>query len=429
MNPVRHSETPEAGNPGTLFSRRLFMAEATVIKPDLDFVNGVIAAGGDSLKKCYQCATCSVVCNVTPDKTPFPRKEMIWAQWGLKEKFIGNPDVWLCHQCNDCTAYCPRGAKPGEVLGAIRKQTIQQYSAPGALVNLVNSKKMMPVIFLLPAILLAVIISATGSFSPPLSPEGKILFKNFMPYLAIQATFVPALLFGLIVGILGLKKFWGDMKKANNVTSGDLMGSIKATIGDVLSHGKFKSCDVSRDRYTSHLFVFYSFVLLAIATGIGAFYIDILHIDSPFSVVHPVKLFGNAGAVALIIGAILMIKNRYANAEKVGLGSYFDWQLISVIAIIGLSGFLAQLTRMANIEGLAYPMYFIHLVFVFSLFVYLPFSKLAHIFYRGTALAFNKYSGRETADAAAPPAEVQPAADTESAPAEPEAPKTEEKAG
>jgi len=53
------------------------------------------------------------------------------------------------------------------------------------------------------------------------------------------------------------------------------------------------------------------------------------------------------------------------------------------------------LTRLAGIAGLAYPVYFIHLVFVFSLFLYLPYSKLAHIFYRAAAICFAKYSGRE----------------------------------
>jgi len=372
------------------------MAEQ-VIKPDLDFVKGVIAAGGESLKKCYQCATCSVVCNVTPDKNPFPRKEMIWAQWGLKEKFQGNPDVWLCHQCNDCTAYCPRGAKPGEVLGAIRKQTIQQYSSPGAMVNLVNNKGFMVFLFLIPAIIIGLVISATGSWSPAPDPEKGIVFSNFMGILPIQLVFTPALLFGVAIGALGLKKFWADMKTANGVTSGDLKGSVMDTLKDVMTHDRFKQCDVSRDRFTSHFLVLYSFIALGIATGLGVVYIDILGLHSPFSFGYgtPIKIFGNLGAIAIIAGTLLMINNRFKNAAKVGIGSYFDWLLIGMIGVVGVSGFLAQLLRVAGVGSLAYATYFIHLVFIFSLFVYLPYSKLAHIFYRGAAMAFNKYSGRE----------------------------------
>jgi quinone-modifying oxidoreductase subunit QmoC len=383
------------------------MAEQ-VIKPDLDFVKGVIAGGGDTLKKCYQCATCTVVCNVTPDENPFPRKEMLWAQWGLKDKFKGNPDVWLCHQCNDCTAYCPRGAKPGEVLGAIRKQTIKQYSAPAALVDIVNNQKLMPLVFLVPAILLAVLLSISGTFH---IPDGEIIFSKFASTHFLQFVFTPALIFGFAVGALGVKKFWADMKEANGVTSGDLKTSIIDTAKQVLGHEKFKECDVSKDRYLSHMLVFYSFIALGIATAIGVLYIDILGLDSPFRIGYgtPVKIFGIAGAATIVAGTLLMINNRFKDQEKLGLGSYFDWLLISVIGVVGLSGTLAYLTRLAGIGMIAYPVYFIHLVSVFSLFIYLPFSKMAHMFYRGAAMCFMKYSGREAQAEAAvsqPVAEV-----------------------
>ncbi len=56
----------------------------------------------------------------------------------MKDKLIADPDVFLCHHCGDCTTYCPRGAKPGEVLGAIRAYAYNFYGWPAGLAKLAS---------------------------------------------------------------------------------------------------------------------------------------------------------------------------------------------------------------------------------------------------------------------------------------------------
>ncbi|MBI4936783.1 MAG: heterodisulfide reductase subunit E, partial [Nitrosomonadales bacterium] len=100
-------------------------------------------------------------------------------------------------------------------------------------------------------------------------------------------------------------------------------------------------------------------------------------------------------ALALLIGTMLVITNRLKNKEKAGAGSYYDWLFILVVFAIMATGILSELFRLADVAALAYPTYFVHLVFVFFLFAYAPFSKMAHMVYRATAMVFAKQTGRE----------------------------------
>lgn len=368
-----------------------------IISPDLKFVKDIIASGGEDLKKCYQCSTCTVVCNVTPDNKPFPRKEMMYAQWGMKDKLISNPDIWLCHQCSDCTAYCPRGAKPGEVIGAVRKLAIQHYS-PTPLAKMVGDSKYLLILFAIPVLLFLVYVVSKGylDFSAiPRGEDGGIVYSKFMPvFPQIDVTFGAAAFFAAVCFVLGIKKYWADMSAGISV-QGNLMDSIKATIMEILSHKRFEKCNVTKDRKTAHLLVFYSFAGLAITTTLAIIYLYVFKYESPYPLYDPLKIIGNVSALALLYGITIVTGNRLKNAEKAGKGSYFDWLFITVIYAIVVTGILSELLRLGNIAILAYPTYFAHLVFVFFLFAYAPFSKMAHMVYRTTAMVFVRHTNRE----------------------------------
>jgi len=370
-----------------------------IVKPDLTFAKEVIKSGGESLKKCYQCSTCTVVCNLTPDKAPFPRKEMLYAQWGIKEKLFKNPDIWLCHHCGDCTAYCPRGAKPGEVLGAVRKLMIKNYSPPSFLAKWVSEPKYLLLIFLIPLLLFFGEMAILGYFSGveiPRDENGEMSYVAFLPAVPwIDGPFMLIAAFAIICFYYGVKRYWLDLTSGMEIKRKDIYGCIYETVKDILLHKKFQLCSVNKGRYSAHMLVFYSFIGLAITTSIAFFYEWVLQWESPYPQTNIVKIIGNISGIALIIGILLVIANRAKNAVKQGMGSYFDWLLITIIAVVGITGFLAELLRLAEVETLGYASYIAHLVFVFALFAYAPHSKMAHMVYRATAMVFAKAAMRE----------------------------------
>lgn len=395
------------------------MTEKYLVQPDLDFIAQMRSLGGETLKKCYQCATCSVACPIAPENSPFPRKEMIAASWGLKDRLINNGDIWLCHQCGDCTDLCPRGAAPGDVLSAARSAAITEYARPKALANAVNNPKMLPYLIGIPAIwfaLLAFITMTAGETMTKIfdtfgiawshaheGAEHVIAQANFFSTWFVDLTFVPLATAVAIIFFLGLKNFLNNIHE-NAVLEGKtdkrsldykaLFQALIRIIPTVLKHDKFNECESNKDRATPHMMVLYSFIGLFIVTSIGFVLLYIAQMPGPYSQLSPMKWLANISGVALVIGSGLMIKNRLDKKEE-QVTYYKDWFILGVVFILGLTGMLTEMARMAHLEYISYFFYYLHLIAIFELFAFLPFSKMAHLVYRVTAMAYAEYGNRK----------------------------------
>lgn len=392
------------------------MAEKDRIKvePDLDFIQDVLESGGESLKKCFQCGTCSVVCNLAPEDSPFPRKEMIWAQWGLKDKLTTDPHVWACFQCGDCTAFCPRGAKPGDVLGAVRKKVIEGLSFPSFMGKAVGDPHYWPLLFLLPALILGAVIAINGT---GFMSESPVVYGEMISHIQMNIVFPFFTGLAALAFLVGINRMWKGASGQSliefivRMDKPRIVGATIAVIGDIITHKDFSQCDSNRWRKLAHFLVFWAFIGLLATTALAIVVLvlaEYLHNYSlgeyPLNWYHPIKWLGNASAVALIVGSWLMIQNRRQLVAKGEINSsYFDLFFLYIVFGVGVTGFIAQVLRFADVPIVAYPTYFVHLVLVFALLIYSPYSKFAHFMYRTVALIHQRY--QEMGVAAAEPAQ------------------------
>ena len=388
------------------------MAEVSVVRPDRGFVEALVASGGGDLKKCFQCATCSVACELAPDHRPFPRKEMIWAQWGLKDRLVSDPDVWLCHQCNDCSVKCPRGARPGDVLAAARQQTVRHYAVPRFLSSWVNDARLLPVMLLITAGLLGAALLARGSVESAMGwTEHHGFYAEFFPHWLLNTFFPFFTMLSFFLLLVGLARFWGSMRAADAASgatqpTAGLIPSLIRTVKTVLLHDQFAKCGAQAARRWAHLAAFYGFIDLFVVTVwavIDIYLMPVLGIDSlyPFNLLHPMKVLANVGGVLLIYGSVKAIMDRRSSSAAAGKSTAFDWVFVWLLLSVGVTGFATEVFRFTvdpSAESAAvtaaYAAYFVHLVLVFQLLVYLPYSKFAHIFYRMLAMVYAEHTGR-----------------------------------
>jgi quinone-modifying oxidoreductase subunit QmoC len=335
---------------------------------------------------------------------------MVLAQWGQKDKLITSPDVWLCHQCSDCTAYCPRGAKPGEVLNAIRKQSIKHVAMVPLFARIAQDPKLVWLLFAIPMVLwyAILVVLGNGSFTAARAEGNIMAYHKFVPVPVIDTVFILTAIFAALSAFVGVKRLWSGMKtQAGEMKSGgNLVANVISSVTQIMTHTKFADCNVNRLRQWGHMALFYAFAGLAVTTTWAIIYLygyELLGIhafgpfhfgEAPYPMSDPMKMVALASSVAFTVGVVIILLNRFAQAGKAGMGSYFDWIFLAIVIGVGATGMLSWALRLADMN-VGYLVYYFHLVFVWSLFAYAPYSKFAHLFYRTTAMVFAKYTGRE----------------------------------
>jgi quinone-modifying oxidoreductase, subunit QmoC len=380
------------------------------VEPDLEFIGRLGRLGGDDLKSCMQCGTCSSTCTLSPDGAPFPGKEMAWASWGMKDRLMSDPDIWLCHQCNDCSTHCPRGARPGDVLAAVRHECVRRYAVPRFLGAWAGSLHCLPLLLGIPATLLTLALLAREpieemfGFSQKAGEQIVYPYSILFPHWLLNGFFLLVTILVLAAAVTGAIRFWraieaGSPRERKAPPAKGLAASFLAALKTVLTHEKFAVCEKTNSRRWSHRCVLFGFLALCLVSVwiITATFNPLIDDDFiyPFSFWSPWKILANVAGVAIAAGCLFMLWDRLKENDKTGGGNYGDFSLIFLLLAVVVTGFITETQHFVRLEPHRHIIYFVHLVFVLAFLISLPYSKLAHLVYRTTALTHAEYSGRD----------------------------------
>jgi quinone-modifying oxidoreductase subunit QmoC len=301
---------------------------------------------------------------------------------------VADPSVWLCHQCNDCSARCPRDARPGDTMQAARAIVVEEVGAPRFVARLVGrAGATWPILLGLPVFFWALYIQAVNGFAVPRTP---LVYGDVVPVWMIYSVFLPAAAFALVAAFVGARRCWsawGDGAKRN----GTLLGGLASVAGDILLHRRFRTCGAARPRQIGHLLLMWGFIGALATTTVLGILMDVFGVKTPLPQLHPVKILGNVSAVLLGAGVVWLVAKRLGDEATAGRSRAFDWFLLALVVLVVFSGIGAELLRHYRLPvPLALAVYVLHLGTVLSLFLTFPFSKFAHALYRTLAMAHER---------------------------------------
>jgi heterodisulfide reductase subunit C len=94
---------------------------------DPRFLDEVYAIpGGEKIKDCIQCGTCSGSCPVSWAMEETPRQIFAMIRAGMRDQILDSLTIWTCASCYQCAARCPQEIKITDIMYMLKRMAIRE---------------------------------------------------------------------------------------------------------------------------------------------------------------------------------------------------------------------------------------------------------------------------------------------------------------
>jgi heterodisulfide reductase subunit C len=94
---------------------------------DHDFLDEVYGIpGGEKIKDCIQCGTCSGSCPVSWAMEESPRQIFAMIRAGMRDKVLDSLTIWTCASCYQCAERCPQEIRITDIMYMLKRMAIRE---------------------------------------------------------------------------------------------------------------------------------------------------------------------------------------------------------------------------------------------------------------------------------------------------------------
>ena len=343
---------------------------------------------------CNACRYCEGFCAVFPAMTR--RIEFNTAD----VHYLAN----LCHNCGACLHAC-QYAPPHDfavnvplAMAKVRQETYIDYAWPLAMGRLYKQNGITLALASSISLIAFLLFTLALNGAIFMAPNGGNFYAIFS-HNTLALMFGTVFLFAIFALSIGVIRFW------HQISPGSISGVAAAeATHDVLTlkylgGGHGEGCNNEDDAFSLwrkrfHHFTFYGFMLCFASTSVATLYHYLLGLSAPYALNSLPVILGTLGGIGLIIGPVGLLYLNYKRDSAHGDANQkpMDRAFILLLLLISASGLGLLAYRDTSWMSIWLV---VHLGFVMSFFLTMPYGKFAHGIYRTAALLKNAIEKRQ----------------------------------